>query len=77
MAVTIEILTIPIGSQFTSAIGADDTEDQNDFTALILTSESGTGLTESDITLSSGTLVSLTGKGASWEATLRPSEQPQ
>ena len=74
MPITLELLTSPIGSQFTSTIGADDPDDQNDFQVLILTSDNGTGLTESDITLSSGTLVSLTGKGASWEATLRPPE---
>ena len=74
MPVSIEILTIPIGSQLTSTIAADESADKNDFEVLILTSENGTGLTDSDITLSSGTLVSLTGKGVSWTATVRPPE---
>ena len=74
MAITLELLTIPIGSILTSTIASDEADSKNDFTALILTSENGTGLTESDITLSSGTLVSLTGSGASWQATLRPPE---
>ena len=75
MPITLEILASSrIGSQLTGAIGADDPDDQNDFQVLILTSENGTGLTESDITLSSGTVVSLTGKGASWQATIRPPE---
>ena len=74
MPVTITILTIPSGSQLTTTIASDEADSKNDFKALILTSENGTGLTESDITLSSGTLVSLTGKGASRQATLRPSE---
>ena len=72
MAITLEILpSSRIGSQLTSAGGSDD---KNDFTALILTSDNGTGLTESDITLSSGTLVTLIGSGVSWQATLRPPE---
>ena len=74
MPVSITLLTIPSGSQFTSTIASDEDADKNDFTALILTSENGTGLTESNITLSSGTLVSLKGKGVSWEATIRPPE---
>ena len=74
MPVTLTIQQIPIGSQLTGTIGADDPDDQNDFQVQILTSENGTGLTESNITLSSGTLVALTGKGASWQATIRPPE---
>ena len=75
MAITLEILASSrIGSQFTSTIASDEEETKNDFEVLILTSDNGTGLTESDITLSSGTLVSLTGSGASWEATIRPPE---
>ena len=74
MAVTIEILTISIGSQITSTIASDEAETKNDFQVLLILDGNGTNLTESDITLSSGTLVSLTGKGVSWEATLRPPE---
>ena len=74
MPITLELLTLPIGSQLTSTIASDEADSKNDFEVLILTSDNGTGLTESDITLSSGTLVSLTGKGASWEVTLRPPE---
>ena len=74
MAVTITFTTIPIGSILTSTIASDEPESKNDFRVRIITSENGTGLTESNITLSSGTLVSLTGKGASWEATIRPPE---
>ena len=73
MAVSIEIITIPIGSQLVSAIGTDDLDDQNDFTALILLDANGTGLTGSDITFSTGaSLVSLTGSNSAWEATIRP-----
>ena len=73
MAVSIEIITIPIGSQLVSAIGTDDLDDQNDFTALILLDANGTGLTGSDITFSTGaSLVELTGDGVTWQATIRP-----
>ena len=70
---TVEILTIPIGSQLTSAIGANDKEDQNDFPVLFLFSENVTGLTEAGITLSAGaSLVALEGDGVTWQATIRP-----
>ena len=70
---TVEILTIPIGNQLTSAIGANDKEDQNDFPVLFLFSENGTGLTEAGITLSAGaSLVALEGDGVTWQATIRP-----
>ena len=70
---SVEILTIPIGNQLTSAIGANDKEDQNDFPVLFLFSENGTGLTEAGITLSTGaTLVSLEGKNSVYEAKIRP-----
>ena len=73
MAVSIEIITIPIGSQLVSAIGTDDLDDQNDFTALILLDANGTGLTGSAITFSTGaSLVELTGNGVTWKATIRP-----
>ena len=70
---TVEILTIPIGNQLTSAIGANDPEDKNDFPVLLLFSENGTGLTEAGITLSAGaTLVSLEGQNSVWKAMVRP-----
>ena len=70
---TVEILTIPIGSQLTSTIGANDKEDQNDFPVLFLFSENVTGLTEAGITLSAGaSLVALEGDGVTRQATIRP-----
>ena len=70
---SVEILTIPIGSQLTSTIGANDKEDQNDFPVLFLFSENVTGLTEAGITLSAGaSLVALEGDGVTWQATIRP-----
>ena len=70
---SVEILTIPIGNQLTSAIGANDKEDQNDFPVLFLFSENVTGLTEAGLTLSAGaTLVSLEGKNSVWKAVVRP-----
>ena len=71
---TVEILTIPLGSQLTSAIGVNDKEDQNDFPVLFLFSENVTGLTEAGITLSAGAslVVPLEGDGVTWQATIRP-----
>ena len=75
MAVTITITTIPIGSILTSTIASDEPESKNDFRVRIITSENGTGLTESNITFSTGaSLVSLTGSKSVWEATIRPPE---
>ena len=73
MPVSITLQEIPIGSQFVQTIGADDPDALNDFRVLILTSENGTGLEESDITLSTGaSLVELTGDGVTREAVIRP-----
>ena len=48
MAVTITFTTIPIGSILTSTIASDEPESKNDFRVRIITSENGTGLTESE-----------------------------
>ena len=70
---TVEIIPIPIGSAFVQTIGADDPDDLNDFAVLISLDANGSGLEESDITLSTGaSLVSLTGDGVTWEAVIRP-----
>ena len=75
MPVTVEIIPIPIGSQFVETISGDEPESLNDFKVRILTSENGTGLEESDITLSTGaSLVELTGDGVTREAVIRPPE---
>ena len=70
---SVEILTIPIGSQLTSTIRSGEPEDKNDFPVLFLFSENVTGLTEAGITLSAGaSLVALEGDGVTWQATIRP-----
>ena len=75
MPVSITLQEIPIGSQFVQTIGSNDPDALNDFRVLILTSENGSGLEESDITLSTGaSLVELTGDGVTWEAVIRPPE---
>ena len=75
MPVTLTLQQIPSGSQLTSTIGADESDDKNDFSVLILLDANGTGLTESDITFSTGaSLVSLTGANSVWQATIRPPE---
>ena len=67
------IQEIPIGSQFVQSIGANDRDDLNDFPVLILADENVTDLTESDITLSSGSsLVSLEGSNSVHKAIVRP-----
>ena len=59
---TVEIIPIPLGSQLVKNIGANDPEDLNDFTVLLVFDGNITGLTEAGITLSAGaTLVSLEG----------------
>ena len=74
MPVSIELTTIPIGSILTSTIGADDDDDKNDFRVRILTSENGTGLTLSDLSVSEGSVVSVNGSNSVWEAVVRPPE---
>ena len=70
---TVEIIPIPIGSQYVQSIGANDPDVLNDFPVLLVFSENATGLTESDITLSSGSsLVSLEGKNSVRKAVVRP-----
>ena len=70
---SVEILTIPIGSLLTSTIGANDKEDLNDFTVLLVFDGNITGLTEAGITLSAGaTLVSLEGRNSVWKGRVRP-----
>ena len=71
---TFEIISQPIGSQFTQTIGADDPDDLNDFPVLIIGNENVTGLAESSLSVSSGSVVSLTGEKNVWEATIRPPE---
>lgn len=78
----LSIQEIPIGSQWVSTIGRDDTPDKNDFEILIISDENITGLTESDITLSavdrdnraisSASLVSLEGANSVYRAVIRP-----
>ena len=75
MSVSVEIIPIPLGSQLTSRIRNDDPEDKNDFRILLVFGGNAIGLTEDDITLSTGsTLISLDGRNSVWEATIRPPE---
>ena len=63
----ITLLTIPNGSQFVETISGDEPDDLNDFQVRIVLDGNGTGLTESGITLSSGSsLVSLRGENSVW-----------
>ena len=72
MPATVEILTIPLGSQLTSTISGTDKEDKNDFPVLFLFSEN-VNLPESGITVSAGaTLVSLEGANSVWMGWVRP-----
>ena len=76
MPATVEILTIPIGSQLISTINKridpPEPDSKNDFPVLLLFSEN-VNLTESGLTLSSGSsLVSLEGRNSVWMVTIRP-----
>ena len=69
----VEIIPITLGSQLVKSIGANDKEDLNDFTVLLVFDGNITGLTEAGITLSAGaTLVSLEGKNSVWKGMVRP-----
>ena len=73
MPVSLEIISIPLGSILVRSIGANDPDDLNDFAVLIIADANGTGLEERDITLSTGaSLVALTGSGVTWHAVIRP-----
>ena len=69
----LSIQEIPIGSQLVSTIGANDPPDKNDFEILIISDENITGLTESNIMLSTGaSLVSFDGANSVHRAVIRP-----
>ena len=73
MPVVIEIIPIPIGSQFVQSIGSDDPDDLNDFPVMIVASGNATGLTEAGLSVPSGnSIVSLEGSGAVYKAVVRP-----
>lgn len=82
MAVALEIIPIPIGSQQVRSIGNDDPADLNDFRVLLLFDENATGLTATDVTvtvvdsrnrpLSGVSVVSVEGANSVWIATIRP-----
>ena len=70
---TVDIIPIPLGSQFVKTIGANDPDSLNDFPVLLVFSENASDLTESSITLSGGaTLVSLEGQNSVRKAVIRP-----
>ena len=85
---TVEILTIPLGSQRVSAINKrtdpPEPDSKNDFPVLFLFSENVTGLTESDITVSAvdsanravsgASVISVEGANAVWLVWVRPPE---
>ena len=69
---SVEILTIPIGNQLTSAIGANDKEDQNDFPVLFLFSEN-VDLTQSGVSVNAGSsIVSFEGANSVYKVRVRP-----
>ena len=86
MPATVEILTIPIGSQLVSTINKridpPEPDSKNDFRVLLIFSENVTGLTETNIAVSAvdsrnravsgASLVSLEGRNSVWMATIRP-----
>ena len=77
MPVTFEILTDPIGSQFTQSIGADDPDDLNDFSCFIVASNNTTGLTIDDLSVSEGEVISVEGENSVYRAVVRPPESSE
>ena len=70
---TAQIFSVPIGSQLTSAIGADDDADKNDFTVIISWDENTTGLTQSNLSVNNGASIqSLEGQNSTYICTIRP-----
>ena len=73
MPVSLEIIPIPLGSQWLRTIGNSDPDDLNDFRVRFVFSGNATGLTEAGITLSPGAfLFSLEGINSVWEGVIRP-----
>ena len=69
---TVEILSIPLGSQLTSTIGTNDPDDLNDFPVLLIFSEN-VNLTQSGVSVSAGSnIVAFEGKNSVYKATIRP-----
>ena len=69
---TVEILTIPLGSQLTSTIGANDKENKNDFPVLLLWGEN-VDLTQSGISVSAGSsIVAFEGANSVYMVRVRP-----
>ena len=69
----VTIYTIPVGSQFTSTIGTDDSDDKNDFSVLLVWDENVDGLTLSDCSIDNmATLESIEGENSVYEVVVRP-----
>jgi len=72
MSVTLEIISIPIGSQLVRFIGNNDSDDLNDFDVLLLFSEN-VNLTQSGVSVSAGSsIVAFEGKNSVYKVTIRP-----
>ena len=72
MPATVEILSIPLGSQLTSTIGRNGPDDLNDFDVLLLFSEN-VNLTQSGVSVSAGSsIVAFEGKNSVYKVTIRP-----
>ena len=74
MPASVEIISIPIGSQLVRSIGANDPDDLNDFDVLLLFDEN-VNLTQSGVSVSAGSsIVALEGAHSVYKATVRPPE---
>ena len=72
MPATVEILSIPLGSQLTSTIGRNGPDDLNDFPVLLIFSEN-VDLMRSGVSVSAGSsIVAFEGKNSVYKATIRP-----
>lgn len=69
----VEIIPIPIGSQFVQRIRSNDRDDLNDFPCLLVFDENVTGLRQSGVSVSSGSSVlSIEGQGPVYRVWVRP-----
>ena len=69
----VEIIPIPIGSQFVRTIGSNDPDSLNDFPCLLVFDENVTGLGQSGVSVSSGSsILSIEGEGSVYRVWVRP-----
>lgn len=75
MPASIEIISIPIGSQLVRSIGSNDPDDLNDFDVLLLFSEN-VDLTQAGVSVGAGSsIVAFEGSHSVYKVTIRPPQR--